>query len=171
MNKISWSLTQIGWFMGTVAASAAVMLVFYPYWLIVMLMAVLIAHELGHFGAAKLLNAKAALPLFIPLGPIAVGATWIPTQDAEKIRAISMAGPIAGLLVSLAMFIAFLLAGSPLGAWFSGGMAIRELLNATFGGDGRKFRKARKRSANTKNVSTVSVAWDLHEHTNWRVAQ
>ncbi len=171
MKKITWSVTQIGWFMGTIAASAAVMLVFYPYWLMVMLLAVLIAHELGHFGAAKLLNTKAALPMFIPLGPLAVGATWIPTKDSAKIRAIAMAGPLAGTLVSVAMLVAFLLAGIPLGAWFAGGMAFREVFAATLGSDGRKFKKAKEGTKIVRDFSHFSVPCDIHADTDWRVAQ
>lgn len=161
MKQITWSVTQIGWFMGTIAASAAIMMVFYPYWLMVMLLAVLIAHELGHFGAAKLLDAKTALPMFIPLGPLAIGATWIPTKDTKKIRAIAMAGPLAGTLVSVAMFIAFMLVGSPIGAWFAGGMAFRELFGATFGSDGRKFRKAKEEKP-VVNFSHFSVPCNIH---------
>lgn len=167
MSKLTWSLTQAGWFMGTIAASAAVMLVFYPYWLIVMLMAVLIAHELGHFGMAKLLGVKAAMPMFIPLGPLAMGATWIPTKDKRNIRLISMAGPLFGSVVSSAMLIAFLLVGSTIGVWFAGGMVIRELLTATFGGDGRKFRKA-KEQQDKVNVSHVTIRSNIHA--DWSVA-
>jgi hypothetical protein len=170
MKKITWSITQIGWFMGTIAASAAIMMVFYPYWLMVMLLAVLIAHELGHFGAAKLLNAKTALPMFIPLGPLAIGATWIPTKDLSKIRAIAMAGPLAGTLVSVAMLVAFVLVGSPIGAWFASGMAVREIFAATFGSDGRKFRKA-KEGKPIVDFSHFSVPCDIHAEADWRVAQ
>lgn len=170
MNKLTWSFTQIGWFMGTVAASAAIMLVFYPTWLMVMLLAVLIAHELGHFGAAKLLSTKTALPMFIPLGPLAVGATWIPTKDLKKIRVISMAGPMAGGLVSVAMLIAFLLSGTPLGAWLAGSMAVRELFAATLGSDGRKFRKT-KEDTPPINMSRISVPCDIHAYADWRIAQ
>lgn len=171
MKKLTWSITQVGWFMGTIAASAAIMMVFYPYWLMVMVLAVLIAHELGHFGAAKLLNAKTALPMFIPLGPLALGATWIPTKDMKKIRAIAMAGPMAGLLVSVAMSIAFILVGSTVGVWFAGGMAARELFAATFGSDGKKFRKAKEEKAIVEDISNISVPCDIHAEADWRVAQ
>lgn len=162
MNKFSWSITQIGWFMGTIAASAAIMLAFYPVWLIVMLMTVLVVHELGHYGAAKLLNDKAFLPAFIPLVFLVLGATWIPTKDPEHIRVISMAGPMLGLAVSVAMCIAFLLLSSPTGAWFAGGMALREVIAATFGSDGRKFRKAKEKNNTVINISTISVPYDIH---------
>ncbi|MEY3697077.1 MAG: hypothetical protein RJA41_727 [Actinomycetota bacterium] len=162
MKNLTWSITQIGWFMGTIAASAAVMLVFYPFWLIVMLMAVLIAHELGHFGAAKLLGAKAAMPMFIPLGPLALGATWIPTKENFQIRAISMAGPMAGLLVSVALSIAFVLVGSNIGLMFAGGMALRELFAATFGSDGRKFRKAKGEEESVMPSTHFTVPASIH---------
>jgi len=170
MKKITWSVIQIGWFMGSIAASAAIMLVFYPYWILIIMLAVLIAHELGHFGAAKLLNTKTALPMFIPLGPLAIGATWIPTKDFSKIRAIAMAGPLAGTLVSAAMLIAFMLVGSTLGALFAGGMAVREIFAATFGSDGRKFRKAKEGTKVVTNVSHISVPCDIHAETDWKVA-
>ena len=153
--------------MGTIAASAALMLVFYPYWLIVMLMSVLIAHELGHFGMAKLLGVKAALPMFIPLGPLAMGATWIPTKEARNIRLIAMSGPLFGSIVSLAMLIAFALVGSTIGVWFAIGMFIREILNATLGGDGRKFRKAKEKTTKL-DISHVTIRSNIHA--DWSVA-
>lgn len=169
MRKFNKSFMQIGWFVGTIAASAAIMLAFYPYWLIVMILAVLITHELGHYGAAKLLNTKAALPIFFPLGPVALGATYIPTQDKDKIKVIAMMGPLAGLTVSLSMLIAFILLGSNLGMIFASGMAARELFAATLGGDARKFRKAKEGSVS--NYSVLSVSVPLNYHADWSITQ
>lgn len=167
MKKITWSLTQAGWFLGSIAVSAAVMLAFYPAWLIVMLMAVLVAHELGHFGVARLLEIKSSLPLFIPLGPLAMGATYIPTKEQKHIRAISLSGPIAGFTVSIAFLIAFLLVGSTIGIWFAAGMTLKEIFSGTIGSDGSKFRKAKEGTRST-NVSHVVIPFDIHA--DWSLA-
>jgi hypothetical protein len=163
MGKIKSPLMQVGWFMGTIALSAAIMLAFYPVWLIVMLLAVLIAHEMGHFGAAKLLGAKSKLPFFIPLGPLVMGATWVQTRKrTNEIAVISMAGPFAGFLVAAAMFIALALVGSNIGAIFAVGLASREVLSATIGSDGRRFRKAKKGEKPLNTLPRISVPINVH---------
>jgi len=152
--------------MGTIALSTAIMLAFYPVWLIVMLLTVLIAHEMGHFSAAKLMGAKSKLPFFVPLGPLVMGATWVKTKNlTDQIRVISMAGPFAGFLVAAAMFIALILVGSNIGAIFAAGLASREVLSATIGSDGRRFRKAKKGEKSLNTFPRISVPIDVHA--NW----
>lgn len=162
MGKLRSPIMQIGWFMGTIAFAAAIMIAFYPPWLIVMLLAVLIAHEMGHYSAAKVMGIKSALPFFIPLGPLVMGATWIPTKMEEQIRVISMAGPFAGFLVAVAMSIALALVGSNVGVIFAAGLATREIFSATIGSDGRKFRKAKKRGKTLETFPRISVPINVH---------
>lgn len=162
MGKLKSPLLQIGWFMGTIAFSAAIMIYFFPTWSIIMLLAVLIAHEMGHYSAAKVMGIKSALPFFIPLGPLVMGATWIPTKLEEHIRVISMAGPFAGFLVAVAMSIALTLVGANVGAIFAAGLATREVFSATIGSDGRKFRKAKRRGKTLDTFPRISVPFNVH---------
>ena len=96
-------------------------------------MAVLTAHEAGHFIAAKLHGIPATLPFFIPM-PILLTGTLGAVIGMEGSRAdrrqlfdIAVAGPLAGLLVAIPLMTLGLLGGTtggsnpfalaPLAAW------------------------------------------------------
>jgi len=75
------------------------------------LMAILIAHEMGHFVAAKLHGVPASLPYFIPVPwpPGTLGAI-ISMRDGgakerRKLLDIGAAGPLAGLLVAIPVLL------------------------------------------------------------------
>jgi membrane-associated protease RseP (regulator of RpoE activity) len=81
-------------------------------------MAVLSAHEAGHFIAARLHGIPATLPFFIPV-PVLLTGTLGAVIGMEGSRAnrrqlfdIAIAGPIAGLAVALPVMAAGMLAGS-----------------------------------------------------------
>ncbi|HEY3355310.1 MAG TPA: site-2 protease family protein [Polyangia bacterium] len=75
------------------------------------LMAILIAHEMGHFVAAKLHGVPASLPYFIPL-PLPPGTLGAiinmrdgGTSSRRKLLDIGAAGPLAGLLVAIPVLL------------------------------------------------------------------
>ena len=96
-------------------------------------MAVLTAHEAGHFIAAKLHGIPATLPFFIPM-PILLTGTLGAVIGMEGSRAdrrqlfdIAVAGPLAGLVVAITLMTLGLMMGTvgeanpfalaPLAAW------------------------------------------------------
>ena len=96
-------------------------------------MAVLTAHEAGHFIAAKLHGIPATLPFFIPM-PILLTGTLGAVIGMEGSRAdrrqlfdIAVAGPLAGLVVAIPLMTLCLMMGTvgeanpfalaPLAAW------------------------------------------------------
>jgi membrane-associated protease RseP (regulator of RpoE activity) len=107
------------------------------------ILAVLIAHELGHWVAAKRHNVSLALPFFIPtwqigsFGAITRFTSLLPTRSA--LFDIAFAGPAAGGLVSLGMLITGLLlsqAGSPFKVptqFFEGSILVGTLARVVMG--------------------------------------
>jgi len=75
------------------------------------LLAILIAHELGHYFMARRLGVAASLPYFIPmpLSPFgtmgAVIRTRAPMRNRRQLLAIGSAGPVAGLVVAVPVLI------------------------------------------------------------------
>ncbi len=71
------------------------------------LLAILVAHELGHYFMARRLGVAASLPYFIPM-PIspfgtmgAVIRTRSPMRNRRHLLAVGAAGPVAGLIVAI----------------------------------------------------------------------
>ena len=91
-----------------------------PHWqrglvYMIAVMAVLSAHEAGHFIAARLHRIPATLPFFIPV-PVLLTGTLGAVIGLEGSRAsrrqlfdLAIAGPIAGLVVALPVLAATLL--------------------------------------------------------------
>jgi Zn-dependent protease len=76
------------------------------------LMTILVAHELGHYVAARLHGVPASLPFFIPLPPPigllgTMGAviTQEATSDRKKLIDIGAAGPLAGMVVAIPVLL------------------------------------------------------------------
>ena len=102
----------------------------------VSVMAVLTAHEAGHFVAARIHGIPATLPFFIPM-PVLLTGTLGAVIGMEGSRAnrrelfdIAVAGPLAGLVVALPLLTLGLLEGTtgqsnpfalaPLATWIQG---------------------------------------------------
>jgi membrane-associated protease RseP (regulator of RpoE activity) len=91
------------------------------------LMAILMAHELGHYLVARWHGVDASLPYFIPLPPsfglgtmgAVIGMRDV-TSDRKKLIDIGAAGPLAGLLVAIPV-IWYGLAHSHVGPLVAGG--------------------------------------------------
>jgi membrane-associated protease RseP (regulator of RpoE activity) len=90
----------------------------YPY--AVPLLAILLAHEFGHYFAARYHDVDASLPYFLPMPIISPFGTWgavismrgrIRSRDA--LLDIGASGPLAGLVVALPV-LAYGLAHSPI---------------------------------------------------------
>jgi len=75
------------------------------------LMAILLAHELGHYIAARIHRVPASLPYFIPLPLPPLGTMGAVILMRERIRSrnalldIGAAGPLAGLAVALPVLV------------------------------------------------------------------
>ncbi len=75
------------------------------------LMAILVAHELGHYFVAKYYRVYSTPPIFIPfpLSPLGTFGAVIAMQsgqaDRKQIFDIGLAGPLAGLLVAIPILI------------------------------------------------------------------
>ena len=84
------------------------------------LLAILLAHEAGHYVACRRYGVRATLPFFIPAPPLFLAGTFgafikikspIPTRRA--LFDIGVAGPLAGFVVIIPVAIAALLTAQP----------------------------------------------------------
>ena len=81
------------------------------------LLAILGAHEMGHYFVARRVGVPATPPYFIPLPPIgglpgtlgAVIGIGADQADRDRLAAVAVAGPIAGFVVALPLFVVGLL--------------------------------------------------------------
>ncbi len=79
------------------------------------LLAILLAHELGHYWMARHLGIAASPPYFIPMpfslfGTMgAIMRTRSPMRNRRQVLALGAAGPIAGLLIAIPVLIVGLL--------------------------------------------------------------
>jgi len=77
------------------------------------LLAILGAHEMGHYAVARRLGVPASPPYFIPLPPVgglpgtlgAIIAIGADRADRTRLAAVAAAGPIAGFVVALPLFV------------------------------------------------------------------
>ncbi len=87
------------------------------------LLAILVAHEMGHYVVGRLRQAPVSLPYFIPMPPFlrfigTMGAVIVqrePMEDRPTILEVGIAGPIAGLVVAIPLLL-YGLATSPVGS-------------------------------------------------------
>ena len=78
------------------------------------LLSILLAHELGHYFAARYHGVAVTLPYFIPM-PLGFGTMGAviqmrePLSDRRKLFDIGVAGPLAGLVLAIPLWVAGLL--------------------------------------------------------------
>ena len=112
------------------AAGADVLLSGIPY--AACLLAILVAHEAGHWLAAKRVGIPAGYPYLIPLPLISLGTLgafmriFAPPRDRRALLTMAAAGPLAGLAVAIPVLLVGLLLSSvqPLptsGVWMQEG--------------------------------------------------
>lgn len=111
---------------------------------------VVAVHEMGHIFAAKFYDADVGYTFFVPLIIAVLGATQITNIPIDKEAAIAIAGPIAGLVASLLLFIYVLVFGltALLGPTIM--LVAFEVFNVFFGSDAKKYKRA-KRMETVKN--------------------
>lgn len=91
--------------------------------LVLGLMSILIAHEMGHYVACRIYGVNATLPFFIPApwAPIGPGAMWMPLSfigtfgalirikspfpDRKALFDVGIAGPLAGFIAALPVLL------------------------------------------------------------------
>lgn len=104
--------------------------------------AVVAAHEGGHYYSALMREADPEVPVVLPLGISTLGVTKINSYhnlSARAKRYLLWCGPLAGVAATIAMVPgAFFIAG--LGVVLSV-VAASELMNITIGSDGQKRRQ------------------------------
>jgi membrane-associated protease RseP (regulator of RpoE activity) len=75
------------------------------------LLSILLAHELGHFLAARRLGVAVSYPFFIPLPVSIIGTLGAfismkePPPDRRALLSIAIAGPLAGLVVAIPVLL------------------------------------------------------------------
>ena len=104
---------------------------------------VLLAHELGHYFAAKIHGAKVSLPFFIPFPFLIIAITRITGLDAKGIKDTAFYGPFTGLVTTLIILAlnSILNIFSPIPLMI---LAASEVVLNYFGSDGKKYRKAKR---------------------------
>lgn len=140
-------LKQALWTLGSAAALAAVMYLMMPPWLVVMGMAVLLAHEFAHYFAAQFCGFSPKTPFFLPLPFLTIGITYVPKMGSESTglaqAIMSLAGPLVGAIVSLSFVLVGLICGANAVVYSAFALFIGEMLNLVVGADGRRFRAAK----------------------------
>lgn len=155
----SW-LWQGIYCIGTAAASAAVMYTLLPVWLALTVAAVVVAHEFGHYFAAKKNGVNVKLPFFIPLGYGILGGTYVKDHQPGPAMEISMTGPFVGGLVAASILIGAFAAGNTPMMWAGFWMLVFQVWSGTFGSDGRRYRRARN-EVKTENETLNEAVLDF----------
>lgn len=110
---------------------------------IFVVLAVLLAHELGHYIVATLYKLKPKLPVFLPFPFFLIAATKIPQTTREATRQIALAGPVAGCFACLFFLLTAVSLGLSRITLFSIlVLFLSEAVFNFFGSDGKKFRAA-----------------------------
>jgi membrane-associated protease RseP (regulator of RpoE activity) len=99
------------------------------------LLAILFAHEMGHYLACRYYRVDATLPYFIPAPPLFLAGTFgafikirSPIPSRRALFDIGLAGPLAGFVIALPVAIVGLLVLQPPVAQVSGGIVFNDPL-------------------------------------------
>lgn len=146
MNRFS----QAGLTVATAAVSAAVLYAIYPPGVALAVLAVVIAHEMGHYMTARGFT-RAAYPVFVPLVFFLVGVTLVQsTDDLMKMIDVYRAGPVWGMLCAAALFVLSLAIANYYLAGCVVSLAFWEIYAVSFGGDSKRIRNARRKLTEEK---------------------
>jgi len=98
------------------------------------LLGILTAHEMGHYVVGRIRGLKTTWPLFIPLPFVSIGGTLgavivqsSPFKDRRTLLEVGVAGPLAGFVVAVPLFL--------LGLWLTDPTPSPVPAGATFLGD------------------------------------
>jgi len=98
------------------------------------LLSILVAHEMGHFIVGRIRGLKTTWPIFIPLPLISLGGTLgavivqtSPFKDRRTLLEVGIAGPLAGFVVAVPLFL--------LGLWLTDPTPMAITAHSTFFGD------------------------------------
>ena len=106
-------------------------------------LAVLLAHELGHYIIAHREHANPRLPFFIPLPFIMIAATKVQHTTRHTTRKIALAGPCAGALTALLLLVIAIVSGANVELITALViLLISEIVVNFVGSDGKRFRTA-----------------------------
>lgn len=149
MKKIKSKLKQTPNQVYTIASLAALAAVNYAIIhnsFVFIAVIVLLAHELGHYFAARIKNVEVNLPIFIPLPFLGIGLTKVGFESFTDQKYISISGPIYGFITALLILLFNILYNftSNLPIIF---LALTELIFNFIGSDGKKYREAKRRIA------------------------
>lgn len=123
----------------TLALSAGL---FYPLFgpLSLIPIGVTLAHELGHYFAAKQTTAsEVKLPIFIPIPPLLLGATHVKGEYNQAL--VAYAGPIVGSITAFAFAVGSIFVGSQSALFVSLSLLLVQLSSFYFSSDAKKARR------------------------------
>jgi hypothetical protein len=143
MKKIFKRIPQAAYSIMSLAAVAAINYSIIHNTFVFICVIVLLAHELGHYFAAKINKGIPKLPIFLPLPFIAIALTKITELDPKGIQQTAFYGPFAGFLAAVT-FLLFNLILNFTSSISLIMLAISEIVFNYIGSDGAKYRRARK---------------------------
>lgn len=134
---------QAVYFTSTLAFSAFVLNFFLPSWMAAMILGVLVVHEFAHFFTAVRSGRQTYLPFFIPWIYGVIGATRVKGHEPVSDQKIALAGPKMGAVVCAGAMATCAYLGFWPGFWVAAWMLASQIYSGTFGGDGRRYRRAK----------------------------
>jgi hypothetical protein len=141
IKKFLKKIPRIGYSFASVVAVSAINYSIIHSPLVFVYVCVLLAHELGHYFAAKRHNANPKLPIFIPLPFILIAMVYVEHLTDDGIKDIALYGPVAGFVAALLFLVANAIyqfaATLPILI-----LACSEIVLNYFGSDGKKYRDA-----------------------------
>ncbi len=139
-SKTKRKLVQLFFTTSTLVATAAINYTIIHTPFVLVLIATLFVHELGHYIIAKYKGAHPDLPYFIPLFPLTIGVTRIKDLKDEHKSSVAIAG-----VLFASLFLMFLIGINSYLQIFSMFSLILllslELFFNLIGSDGKKYRK------------------------------
>ena len=155
LKRAAWQTTYC---VGTAAATAAVLYAMLPIWLGIVILAIVAAHEFGHYFSALSLGQNPLLPFFIPLIYGVLGGTTVKGKDPIHLMTVALAGPMVGSIVSVIVMITALAMGFTPMLWAAFWMLLFQVWSGTFGADGRRYRRHKNESKQDDYVATFETA-------------
>lgn len=107
--------------------------------------AVLLAHEYGHYLMALLLGAKPQMPFFMPIIFVWIGVTVVKRLHQSHKGFVALAGPLSGLTTSLLLAIISVMLGWHTGILACFAAGTMELFTMLTGPDGRILSDTKSR--------------------------